>query len=139
MAARMTIIFVLCCFLALPACTSSIPQTSPTVPQPTNPPQDAAPAQPSGQTGNLSTPDLIDQALAAGQISEGQRILYLAYAVYEPASLPAQFRSTVPWHGTANVQEIKKSVTSMDTFCSFDLAIQNELRRLVPQSVDCPN
>jgi hypothetical protein len=139
MSARVAIVFVLCCFLALSACTSVAPQSSPTVPQPTNPPQDAAPAQPSGQSGNLSTPDLIDQSLTAGQISEGQRILYLAYAVYEPASLPAQFRSTVPWRGTSTVQEIKKTVSSMDAFCSFDSEIQSELRRLVPQSADCPN
>ena len=45
----------------------------------------------------LSTPELIDQALADGQITADERLLYLAYAVYEYESLPAQFRSDVGW------------------------------------------
>ena len=34
-------------------------------------------------------------------------MLYLAYAVYEYSSLPAQFRSNVGWSGTATVREVR--------------------------------
>ena len=57
----------------------------------------------------LSTPMLIDAAYARGEISAEERLLYLAYAIYEPGSLPVRFRSTVPWHGTTTVAELNRA------------------------------
>ncbi len=57
----------------------------------------------------LSTPQLIARALAAGEITADQRLLYLAYAVYEYPSLPARFRSNAGWYGTAEVRELKNA------------------------------
>ncbi len=55
----------------------------------------------------LSTPNLIDRAFAAGEISESERIQYLAQALYEPKSLPERFVSNVGWYGTWAVAEVK--------------------------------
>ena len=79
------------------------PQASPaegTTPQPTAPHQLYLPLLTNGAavttaTARLSTPQLLAQAVARGEISADERILYLAYALYEPASLPAQFYSNV--------------------------------------------
>ena len=68
----------------------------------------------------LSTPALIDQALAQGEITAGQRLLYLAYAVYEYKSLPAQFRSNVGWRGTETVREIRAAADDPNVMCSLD-------------------
>lgn len=54
----------------------------------------------------LSTPELIDRAYENGEISADERLLHLAYAVYEPDSLPPQFQSDVPWFGTDVVAEL---------------------------------
>jgi hypothetical protein len=56
-----------------------------------------APAQP-GAT--LATPDLIERAVARGDISRAQADRYLAYAIGAPDKLPARFRSDVPWDAT---------------------------------------
>ncbi len=44
----------------------------------------------------LSTPALIEQAFAAGEITADERLLYFAYAVYEYESLPVRFRGPFP-------------------------------------------
>lgn len=56
--------------------------------------------------GELSTPDLIEQAFANGEITAEQRILYLTYAIYDFKSLPSRFYSNVEWEGTSYIQEI---------------------------------
>jgi hypothetical protein len=86
---------------------------------------------------NPATPELIDAALARGEISTGRRLLYLTYAVYEPDSLPKEFHSDVPWRGTMLVREIKQYAASRETFCTLDTDIQREIRRLIPESVSC--
>jgi hypothetical protein len=86
---------------------------------------------------NLATPVLIDAALARGEITTGQRLLYLTYAVYEPDSLPEEFRSNAPWRGTMIVREIKQFAASKESFCALDVYIQREIRRLIPESVTC--
>lgn len=86
----------------------------------------------------LSIPDLIEAALAKGEITAEQRLLYLAYALYEPVSLPEQYRSDVPWRGTMYVREIKTTVTSTEILCVMLLEIRQELQRIVPGSVTCP-
>ena len=46
----------------------------------------------------LSTPELLDIALKAEEITEEQRLLYLAYSLYEASSLPPQFQSNILHH-----------------------------------------
>jgi hypothetical protein len=91
---------------------------------------------PSNET-SLTTPEIIDLALSRGEITAGQRLLYLTYAVYEPDSLPEEYRSNAPWRGTMIVREIKQFVTSEETFCTLALDTQREIRRLIPESVSC--
>ena len=67
------------------------------------------------QKQKLSTPELIEQAFANGEITAEQRILYLAYAVYDVKSLPPQFHGTVPWEGTAYVREIQTAMHTVKT------------------------
>ena len=85
----------------------------------------------------LSTPDLIEAAYASGEISEGERTLYLAYAIYDPIALPAPYQSSAPWRGTMIVSDIKETVASQE-FCAFSQEIQEELRRLLADSVEYP-
>lgn len=84
----------------------------------------------------LSTPELIDQALARGEITEEERLLYLAYALYEPESLPARYRSEVGWFGDVAVGELIDAVDSPATLCSMSPNVRNELLRLVKKTDD---
>ncbi len=85
----------------------------------------------------FSTPELIDAAYASGEIDAGERILYLAYAVYDYEALPAAFQSSTPWRGSMTVAEIKESVASPD-FCTFDPEVQEELQQLLADAADFP-
>lgn len=75
-----------------------------------------------------STPLLIEQAFVNGEISADERALYLAYALYEPASLPAQFHNNVGWYGTQYVLEVQNFMQHISA--SSTDAIQQELNRL---------
>ena len=59
------------------------------------------------ELADMSTPELIQSAYEEGLINEEQRILYLAYSIYDYALLPKQFISPTPWDGTEAVFEIK--------------------------------
>lgn len=84
------------------------------------------------QEPRQTTPELIDQALADGQISAEQRLLYLAYAVYEYSSLPVQFHSNAGWHGTATVQEVRSAWQAANLEqITLPPAIYSELDRLL--------
>ncbi len=96
-------------------------------------PEEIVPSTPK----SLSTPELIEAASARGDISDGQRLLYLTYAIYEPNSLPEEFHSNAPWRGTMVVREIKQYAASKETFCTLAPDIQREIRRLIPESVIC--
>ena len=85
----------------------------------------------------LSTPALIEEALAKEEITAEQRLLYLAYAVYEYASLPAQFRSDVGWRGTTTVQELNRASVDPEIMCSLAPLVQSELRRLLQGGAAC--
>ena len=86
----------------------------------------------SAQQRALSTPQLIDQALANGEITVEQRDLYLAYAIYEYDSLPVRFRSDVGWSGTAIVAELTKAWTAAaGKPGAYSRATFNELDRLL--------
>ena len=75
-----------------------------------------------------STPQLIEAAFTNGEISADERALYLAYALYEPASLPAQFHSNVGWYGTQYVLELQNFMQSISAAATD--AVQQELSRL---------
>ena len=84
------------------------------------------------QRPTQSTPQLIDLALANGEITAEQRLLYLAYAVYEYPSLPARFRSDVGWYGTRFVQELRTTWrTATPQQRARDAEIYRELDRLL--------
>ncbi|MCB0132088.1 MAG: hypothetical protein KDD78_14615 [Caldilineaceae bacterium] len=93
--------------------------------------------KPAEASPTLSTPALLGQAVTQGEITENERLLYLAYAVYEPDSLPAQFRSNAGWRGTEFVREVRQAVNSTDILCAMDPATQDELRRLLQGGVLC--
>lgn len=57
----------------------------------------------------LSTPELIEQAFVRGEITSEQRLLYLAYALYDYKVLPAQFQSSFEWFGTSYAEEIDEA------------------------------
>lgn len=69
----------------------------------------------SASSKSLSTPALIEQAYSAGQITAEQRMLYLAYAVYDIKKLPAQYHGTAGWEGTAVVAEINRTLQNQAT------------------------
>ena len=75
-----------------------------------------------------STPQLIEAAFTNGEISADERALYLAYALYEPASLPTQFHSNVGWYGTQYVLELQNFMQSISAAATD--AVQQELSRL---------
>jgi hypothetical protein len=53
---------------------------------------------------------LIDQAFAAGNIDYTTSLLYKVYAMFDSASLPAEFASDVPAKcGTPLIQEVQRS------------------------------
>ncbi len=84
-----------------------------------------------------STPQLIEAAYQRGEIGAEQRLLYLAYAVYEYASLPARFQSKTPWWGSAVVAEIKTAAAQMEAGSGLLASAQarSEIRRLLsPQA-----
>ena len=123
---------------------SSHPPTSSIVPASTSSPsiQTAIPTSnaestTAAQGQKLSTPGLIEQAFANGEITAEQRLLYLAYAVYEYKSLPVPFQSNTPWRGTFIVKEINEAVASPQKICAFSATVQRELRRLRPDAVAC--
>ena len=76
----------------------------------------------------LSTPQLIQQAFERGEITAAEQALYLAYALYEPESLPQQFHSNVGWYGTEYVVQVEAFMQSVSA-SSLD-AVQQELGRL---------
>jgi hypothetical protein len=95
------------------------------------------PAQAPSLVQQLSTPELIDQALARGEITEEERLLYLAYAVYEYESLPARFRGNVGWRATSVVAEIYEVVGSPSMLCSMSPHVRREFQRLFNQETTC--
>jgi hypothetical protein len=55
-----------------------------------------------------STPALIEAAVARGTIDRAAAERYLAYALFRPSRLPAQFRSAVAWRGTLPLLELQR-------------------------------
>ncbi|MFN8473129.1 MAG: hypothetical protein U0822_13150 [Anaerolineae bacterium] len=102
--------------------------------------QSAGAAASSASSRPLSTEQLINQAYSRGEITAEQRILYLAYAVYDISKLPAQYHGTAGWEGTAAVAEINKTLQNQGTgkVTALSPATVAELTRLTrPQGTLC--
>lgn len=67
-----------------------------------------APGANAAAVEQLTTPQLLDRAVARGDISQDDRLRHLAAALYLPALLPDEFRSDVGWSGTAYVGEVRQ-------------------------------
>lgn len=84
-----------------------------------------------------STPELIEAAYAQGEISAGERALYLAYALYEYDSLPSVYQSQTPWRGTMIDRELN-ALLNAPQFCDMAPDVQSELERLLGEPT-CKN
>ena len=85
----------------------------------------------------FSTPQLIEQAYAKGEITAEYRLLYLAYAVYEYESLPVQFRGDVGWRATSVVAELYEAVDTPSILCSMSPYVRSEFQRLLKPETTC--
>jgi len=85
----------------------------------------------------LSTPELIDQAFARGEITEEERLLYLAYALYEYESLPTRLLSNVGWRGTSTVEELYEATNDPSVFCSMSPHVRSEFQRMLKSDTTC--
>jgi hypothetical protein len=85
----------------------------------------------------LSTPQLIERAYDKGRISEEERLLYLAYAIFEYESLPKRFRSNVGWRGTATVAELYQAANSPAVLCSMSPRVRSEFQRILKPKITC--
>ncbi len=92
-----------------------------------------AQADQAGDGAAASTPELIEQAYAAGAINAEERALYLTYAVYEYDSLPPAYQSGAPWRGTMIVRELDEFLNA-PAFCEMSPEIQSELERLLGEA-----
>lgn len=63
----------------------------------------------------LSTPELIERDFDNSIITNEQRLLYLAYAVGDYESLPAEYQSNIPWDGTLVVLILQKEAKFIST------------------------
>jgi len=93
------------CLLALTASSTSDVQRS----TPSEPTVGRQGAPPDG----LSTPQLIEAALARGEIDGDTANLYLAYALTDYERLPVQYRGDVHWHGTPYLLKLRKATQAM--------------------------
>lgn len=84
-----------------------------------------------------SSPDLIQLAFAKDEITEEERLLYLAYAIGDYEKLPTRFHSNYPWSGTMIILELDETVNSKEEMCNFSPFIQSELRRILREGVIC--
>ena len=64
-------------------------------------------------TSQLTTPQLIEQALANGTIGPDVARLYLAYALGSYDQLPKEYQSNAPWDGTFVLQALQDGVDQM--------------------------
>jgi hypothetical protein len=60
-----------------------------------------------------ATPDLIRRDVAAGRISATQGARYLSWAFTAPDRIPAAYRSTAPWDGTAALLQLRQLLPTL--------------------------
>lgn len=71
----------------------------------------AAGAAPPSRT--LSTPELLERAVARGRVDRATADLYLAHALGDHRKLPDRFVSDVPWDGTLPLLQLQERVQGM--------------------------
>ncbi len=62
-----------------------------------------------------STPSLIEDAVARGEIDRATADRYLAYALLDTGRLPAAYRSSVPWRGTLPLLALQERAVAAGT------------------------
>lgn len=138
-AKRLVVITVSVVLLA--ACGQVTPVVSPVATQPISQTGVAIPSGTQNPTPTLvqelSTPELIGQAYIKGEITSEERLLYLAYAIFEYESLPSRFRSNVGWHGTFILAELQEAANSPSVFCNMSPYIRSEFQRLLKPDTIC--
>jgi len=85
----------------------------------------------------ISTPDLIQLAFERGEITAEYRLLYLAYAIYEPESLPKRFHSNVGWRGTLTNMELYEAINTPSVLCFMSPYVRSEFQRLFNPDTNC--
>src|SRR5918996_3766017 len=76
-------------------------------------PAEAAPAPAAVPPGELSTPELLDRAVARGGLTQAKADLYLAFALRVHRRLPDRFVSEVPWDGTLPLLQLRQRLAGM--------------------------
>ncbi len=71
------------------------------------------PSSPVNGQSRATTPELLDTAVAQGDISQEQADLYLAYALTDYEKLPIRYRSNTPWDGTLPLLHLQERVETM--------------------------
>jgi len=88
----------------------------------------------------LSTPELIEDALQQGKISQETADLYLAYALTGAGKLPQDYVSSVPWEGTLYLQKLQNNLRSVNSNSPGTEAIQAILSSICSYSnAELPN
>lgn len=86
---------------------------------------------------DVSTPDLILQAFDRGEITGDQRLLYLAYALYDDELLPSEFHGDAKWDGTGEIIYLSKSANTSSVLCSMSPSARSELLRYIRSNITC--
>src|SRR5919106_4936610 len=76
-------------------------------------PAEAAPAPAAVPLGELSTPELLNRAVARGRLDRPTADRYLALAFSDHRRLPDRFVSHVPWDGTLPLLKLRERVQEM--------------------------
>src|ERR671918_1417917 len=76
-------------------------------------PADAAPAPAAVPPGELSTPELLNRAVARGGLDRPTADRYLAVALSDHRRLPDRFVSDVPWDGTLPLLQLRERLARM--------------------------
>src|SRR5919106_4024475 len=76
-------------------------------------PVEAAPAPAAVPLGELSTPELLNRAVARGRLDRPTADRYLALAFSDHRRLPDRFVSDVPWDGTLPLLKLRERLARM--------------------------
>jgi hypothetical protein len=76
-------------------------------------PSGAAAATPAPARAGAATPQLIDAALASGKIDDDVATVLRAQALNADPAMPAAYRSTTPWEGTATALQVRSGLKDL--------------------------
>jgi hypothetical protein len=66
-----------------------------------------------GRYAAAPAPVLVEQAVHAGRLDATTGAVYLARALFAPGSLPAEYSSATPFHGTVYLKRLRETVATM--------------------------